>query len=70
MTRLKELRQSKGWSQLKAAYLLGISLSTLIRWEATGKFPVTAISKIREVYSLTEAEVMALITPSKQREAV
>ena len=44
--KIKELRALKGWTQEELARKVGVSLSSVQRWEARGARPIPIIRKI------------------------
>lgn len=49
--KLRQLRTSKGWTQVKAAEEIGISLDYVKKIESYGKVPsMKVITKIKEVF--------------------
>lgn len=61
--KLVSYRNKAGLSREKAAQKLGVSLSTVARWEkGISSIPGYAISKIQSVYSLSQQEVIELLS--------
>ena len=59
---LKTLREKAGLKSYEAAVKLGVHPMTISRWENGHSAPtVDQLSKIREVYNLTDSEVLALL---------
>lgn len=58
---IKKYRERTGLSRQVAATQLGISISTLARWEENNSFPLAFTSKIQSLYALSDNELLRLI---------
>jgi len=67
--RIKQLRESKGWSQKELAYKLELRQSTVSSWETNicGPNP-TQRKKLCEVFGISEAELFGEIRPIEIKE--
>ncbi len=65
--RIKELRRSRGLSAEEVAERLGVSLSTLYRYEnsSISKVPIDVIEKLCTILGVTTGELMGNASPAE-----
>jgi len=64
--KVKELRKKRGWAQEDMAREIGVSLSTVQRWERQGSKPSRlARRELKKLFK--KAEIEWNVNPSRQR---